>query len=211
MRHVLAGVCAVVVVLMLLPSVAVNPLAARMVRDRLGGCVVTSGLAIDTGAWPPLARAALAGELREVRFAAERLTAGGITLRDVSARFGRISGDVVRGSRVEVSGGELQAVLREADLAAALPVPAARVQIDADGVRLAGLGWPLGAVPAVVRVEAEAGDLVVRPSVLGIRAALPLRVSMPDSVWLTDLRAEAGQLVLRATLDGAIDLGRLGC
>lgn len=211
LQRFVAVVCAVLVVLALLPSVAVNPLAGWVARDRLAGCLVTTGLEVDTGAWPPLARAALLGELREVRLAAERITATGITVRDVSARFDRISGDVLRGSRVEVSGGELRAVLREADLSAALPLPAAAVQIDAGGVRIAGLGWPLGAAPAVVVVEAEAGDLVVRPSVLGVRGPLSLRLSLPEPVWLTGVRAETGQLVLRATLDGVVDLGRLGC
>src|SRR5581483_8738749 len=160
------------------------PLAGWVASNRLAGCLAATGLEVDTGTWPPLARAALSGELREVRLAADR-----------------ISGDVLRGSRVEVSGGELRAVLREADLAAALPLPAAALQIDAGGVRIAGLGWPLGAVPTVVAVDAEAGDLVVRPSVLGVRVPLLLRLSLPEPVWLTDVRAEAGQLALRATLD----------
>lgn len=202
--------CAALVALALLPSPAVGPLAARLARDRLDGCIVADGLTIDAGTWPPIPRAAL-GRLRNVRLAADRVTMAGIIVRDVEARFERLDGRVVRGSRFEVSGGVLRAVLTEADLAARVPLPGVSVQIDPGGVRLDAPAPLVGAARVSLDVDAVGGDLVVRPTSLGLLSLVPIRVSLPEPVQLDEVRALAGRLALSATLDGVVDLRQFGC
>lgn len=188
------------------PSPVLNPVATHLVRAQLGSCIEVDGLDVDVGAWPAVGRSVVGG-LHDVTVDADRVSVVGLTAREVSARFHRVSaihpGDI---DAVAVRGGTVQATLTERDLAAALPSSLVSVQILPGGVVLDA---PL--VPAVVvDVTADAGDLVLRPRLAGVPLAT-VRIAIPGPVRLRDVRPAAGRLELSATVDGDIDLGRFGC
>jgi len=199
---------AVLLVLVALPSPVLDPVATRLTGAQLDGCVDIDGLDVDVGAWPAVARSVLGG-LRGVAVRAERVRVGGVTARDVTARFDRLSAAGLPGDRVEVGGGTVHVALTDRDLRGVLPSPA-RVRIRPDGV---ALGVPvLGlAAPVMVDVVVETGDLVLRPRLVGVALATAVRITPPAPFRLHDVRLATGRLELSATADGEIDLRRFGC
>lgn len=188
------------------PSPALNPVATRLARAQLGDCVEVEGLDLDVGAWPAVGRSVVGG-LQDVTVDADRMSVGRLTVRDVSARFQRVSaGHPGNLDVVAVRGGMLQATITERDLAAALPSSLVSVQLLPGGVVL---HVPL--VPAVAfDVAAEAGDVVLHPRLAGAPLAT-VRIEFPEPVRLRHVRTAAGRLELSATVDGDIDLADLGC
>lgn len=197
---------AMLLVLFSLPSPVIDPVMTRLAGAQLGGCMDVEGLDVDVGAWPAVARSLLGG-FRGVTVRAERVSLVGVTARDVTARFDRVSALRVGGiDPVEVHGGTVRATLTEADLATALAVPLLGLRVLPSGV---ALDAPL--VPQVVLdVIADAGDLVLRPRLAGV-SLVTARIAVPAPVRLREVRLGTGRLELSATMDGNIDLGRFGC
>lgn len=189
-----------------IPSPILNPAATRLVRTQLGSCLVVDGLDVDVGAWPAVGRSVVGG-LHDVSVEADRVSAAGLTARNVSARFHRVSTMQGRDlDAVAIRGGTVKATVTDRDLAAALPMPLVTVQILPGGVVLHA---PL--VPTVVvDVTAGEGDLVLRPRLAGVPLAT-LRIALPGPVRVRDVRPAAGRLELSATVDGDLELGRFGC
>lgn len=197
---------AAMAIVVTLPSPVLNPVATWLIRAQLGSCVEVDGLDVDLGAWPAVGRSVIGG-LQRVSVDAERVSALGLTARGVSARFDRVSPIRLGGiDLVEVHGGTAQATLTERDLAAALPSSLLTVQVLPSGVVLDA---PL--VPAVVvDVTADAGDLVLRPRLVGVPLAT-VRIAIPAPARLLEVRLATGRLELSATVEGDVDLGRFGC
>ena len=168
LRRVLAAAGVLVAAVLLAPTPLVRPLADRAARGFEGPCATFTGVEVDPGRWPVVARA-LAGRMRGVSTHADEVAFdNGAVFHDVEFSADQVNGPPVafglRSRDTGIRGGRSSATVHLDDLERSLADEGLTVDLHVDaGALVADVEVPvLGAVPTAVEVLPVDGDIELR-------------------------------------------------
>ncbi len=216
-RRLLALLGGLVLAVLLAPTPLVQPLADRAARGHDRRCATFTGIAVDPGAWPVVARAAL-GRLRGVSTHVDRVAFdNGAVFHDVTVSASEVKGPPLalglRSGDAEIRGGRSSATVRFDDLERSLAAEGVTVDLRAEaGALVADIDVPfLGAVPTGVDVVPADGDLELQFAPYEALPLPPLHIALPDPVELAEVEIAADGLRVASTIEGTLGAGDWGC
>lgn len=217
LRRVLALVGGLIAAVLLAPTPLVQPFADRAARGYEGRCATFTGLDVDPGAWPVVARAVV-GRLRGVSSHADEVAFdNGAVFHDVDVAADRVHGAPLRfgvgGQDAEIRGGASSATVHLADVERSLAAEGITVDLRADGDALtADVEVPvLGVVPTPVEVVPVDGDLELRFAPFDAFPLPPLTIALPDPIAVQTVEIVADGVRVSSTVEGTLPAGEWGC
>jgi hypothetical protein len=214
---VLAGLGGLVVAGLLAPAPLVDPIVDRTAYRYEGRCARFTGVDVDSGAWPVVARAAI-GRLSGVSVRTEEVRFdNGFALHDVefSAEqieaaplpFGLVDQDA------EIQGGRSSSTVLFEDLERIVSAYGVTVGLRAEGgAMMADVEVPvIGTMTTTVDLAPVGGDLELSYGVLDA-IALPASVlDFPEPLALERIEVRATGLRVETTVEGTITSQDWGC
>lgn len=206
----MAGLSLVLLVVVLAPAPIVNPIVNRAASGHGGDCAELSGVSVDSGSWPVVARAA-AGQLRGVSAHADEVRFdGGFTIYDVDFSAEQVNVPALRfgigDDDADVSGGESAGTVRLEDLEEAIAEYDITVELHGEETSLlAEVDVPvLGDVPTTVDLIPFNGNLELRFTAYDSFELPPLVIDFPDQAAVQDVEIMSDSLRVTTSVEGAI-------
>lgn len=212
-----AALAGLTVAVLLAPTPLVQPLADRAARGYEGRCAAFTGVAVDPGSWPVVARAVV-GRMRGVSTHADEVTFdNGAVFHDVAFSAEQVNGPPLRfgagGQDAEVRGGVSSATVRLDDIEASLASEGITVDLRADGEALIAdvEVAVVGVVPTTVEVVPVDGDLELRFAPFDAFPLPPLTIALPDPVAVQTVDVASDGVRVSSTVEGTLPAEEWGC
>jgi hypothetical protein len=216
--RLLALLGVLVVGVLLAPAPLVDPLVERAAYGYQSACTRFSGVEVDSGDWPVVARAAV-GRMRAVSARADTVTFdSGVTIHDVvlsadavdvaPMRFGLGDGDA------DIRGGEASATVRYGEIEHAIADLGVTVHLRGgdDDSLVADVEVPvIGTIPTRVELVPVDGDLELRFAALDVIPLPSLLIVLPEPVALADIDVGDDGVRIATTVDGTLTADDWGC
>ena len=216
-RRLVAAVAVVGVALLLAPTPLVRPIADRAARGYESQCARMTGVDVDPGSWPVVARAAL-GRLRGVSTHADEVRFdNGVAFHDVDFAADEVNGSPLRfgvaSPDAQIRGGTSSATVRLDDIERNLASEGVTVDLRVEeGALIADVEAPIvGVVPTAVDVVPVDGDLELRFAPFDAFPLPPLRIALPEPVVLQDVAIGEDGIRVSSTVEGTVAGEHWGC
>lgn len=216
-RRVLAVVGGLTVAGLLAPAPLVDPIVDRAAYRYEGRCASFSGVDVDSGDWPVVARAAM-GRLRRVSMRTDEVRFdNGFALHDIRFSAERIHAAPLPFGLVDqdadIQGGRSSSTVLFDDLEQILAAHGVTAQLRAEGgAMMADVEVPVvGVVTTTVDLAPVDGDLELGYGVLDAIELPPIVLEFPEPLALEHIEVADDGLRVETAVEGTITAQDWGC
>jgi hypothetical protein len=215
-RRVLAGLALIMAVVLLAPTAVVDAVVTRTVSAFGSDCVALSGLDVDSGSWPVVARA-VAGRLQDVSGEVDEVRFDAFAVHDVSftvdeADVAPLGGGLVA-READVRGGAATGTLRFTEIERIIADHGVDATVRREGRRVvAEVDVPIvDSLSTGLTVAAADGGLDIRLAPLDQFTSPPLHITPSEPFRIEDVDVLDDGVQVDLAFDGELAAGDSHC